>query len=143
MSEPDPWKPLNVFTLPVSKREFKRELVHPGMYSYILNVVDNANNSQYARTLVLFDNQSSITTDNSSPMIVTSAVEETRYKWQNNLTNPISVSWKSHFRNNYHERNKLLSPVTAYKHDQKKVLDDLEDKDGKRTLKDQSYYSKW
>lgn len=135
MSEPDPWKPLNVFTLSKSKREFKRVLAQPGMYSFILNVVDNANNSQYARTLVLFDNQSSITTDNSSPMIATSAAEETSYKWQNNLTNPISISWKSHFRNDYHERNKLLSPVTAYKHDQKRVLDGLEDKDGKRTLK--------
>lgn len=111
MSEPDPWKPLNVFTLSESDRKFKRVLVQPGMYSFILNVVDNANNSQYARTLVLFDNQSSITTNNSSPMIVTSAAKETSYKWQNNLTNPISVSWKSHFRNDYHERNKLLSPV--------------------------------
>lgn len=135
MSEPDPWKQLNVFTLSESARKFNRTLVQPGMYSFILNVVDNANNSQYARTLVLFDNRSSITTDNSSPMIVTSAAEDTNYKWQNNLTNSISVSWKSHFRNGYHDKNKLLSPVTAFKHYQKKVLDDLEDKDGKRTLK--------
>uniref|UniRef100_K1PLN0 Megakaryocyte-associated tyrosine-protein kinase n=1 Tax=Magallana gigas TaxID=29159 RepID=K1PLN0_MAGGI len=85
--------------------------------------------------------RSSITTDDSSPMVATSAAEETSYKWQNNLTNPISVSWKSHFWNNFLERNKLLSPVSPYKYFNsdanfyKAVPDNLEDKDGMRMLK--------
>ena len=112
----------------------------PGMYSYILNVVDRANNSQYARTLVLYDNISSVSSNESSPMLATSAAEETNYKWQNNLTNNISVSWENHFSNFFHEANKLLVPVSQYKYNdfevkfQKAVPDKLEDLDGKRTL---------
>lgn len=141
LSEIELWKPLNIFTFPKTLRKFTRIPAEPGMYSYILNVVDRANNSQYARTLVLYDTQSSITTDDSSPMVATSAAEETSYKWQNNLTNPISVSWKSHFRNDFLESNKLLRPVSPYKYFNsnanfyKAVPDNLEDKDGMRTLK--------
>lgn len=141
LSEIELWKPLNIFTFPKTSRKFTRIPAEPGMYSYILNVVDRANNSQYARTLVLYDTQSSITTDDSSPMVATSAAEETSYKWQNNLTNPISVSWKSHFRNDFLESNKLLRPVSPYKYFNsnanfyKAVPDNLEDKDGMRTLK--------
>nr|XP_034323632.1 uncharacterized protein LOC105320732 isoform X2 [Crassostrea gigas] len=141
LNEPDPWSPMNVFTFLESSRNFTRVPAQPGMYSYILNVIDRANNTQYARSLVLYDPKSSITTYDTSPMIATSAAEETNYKWQNNLTNPISVSWKSHFRNDFLESNKLLRPVTPYKYHnfyvnfQKAVPDDLEDKDGKRTLK--------
>nr|XP_034323636.1 uncharacterized protein LOC105326363 [Crassostrea gigas] len=141
LSEIELWKPLNIFTFDKSSRNYTRTPAEPGMYSYILNVVDRANNSQYARTLVLYDTQSSITTDDSSPMVATSAAEETSYTWQNNLTNPISVSWKSHFWNNFLERNKLLSPVSPYKYFNsdanfyKAVPDNLEDKDGMRTLK--------
>lgn len=135
------WKPLNIFTFPKSSRNYTRTPAEPGMYSYILNVIDKANNSQYARTLVLYDTQSSITTDDSSPMVATSAAEETSYKWQNNLTNPISVSWKNHFRNDFLESNKLLRPVSPYKYFNsyanfyKAVPDNLEDHDGMRTLK--------
>lgn len=100
---------MNVFTFLESSRNFTRVPAQPGMYSYILNVIDRANNTQYARSLVLYDPMSSITTYDTSPMIATSAAEETNYKWQNNLTNPISVSWKSHFRNDFLESNKLLN----------------------------------
>lgn len=141
LSETDVWRPLNVFTFPKSSRNYTRSPAQSGMYSYILNVIDRANNSQYARTLVLYDTQSSITTDDSLPMVATSAAEETNYKWQNNLTNLISVSWKSHFRNDFLESNKLLRPVSPYKYFNshvnfhKAVPDNLEDKDGMRTLK--------
>lgn len=141
LSETDVWRPLNVFTFPKSSRNYTRTPAQSGMYSYILNVIDRANNSQYARTLVLYDAKSSITTDDSSPMVATSAAEETNNKWQNNLTNLISVSWKSHFRNDFLESNKLLRPVSPYKYFNshvnfhKAVPDNLEDKDGMRTLK--------
>ncbi|XP_061172823.1 uncharacterized protein LOC133182112 [Saccostrea echinata] len=141
LTEPDPWSPTKTITFDKSERTFAYTPKQPGMYSYILNIVDRANNSEYARTLVLFDNTSSITKDDAFPMISTSAVEETNFQWQNNLKNDISISWKGHFRNVLHEDKKLLIPVTDYKHYdhdkkfQKRVLPKLDDNDGNRTLK--------
>ncbi|XP_062593097.1 uncharacterized protein LOC134254585 [Saccostrea cucullata] len=140
LSEPDPWSPMNTLIFNSTARGYNFVFLIPGMYSLILNVVDKANNSEYARKLVLYDNTSSISIDNSSPMISTSAVKETNYQWQNNLTNDISISWEGHFRNKFHENNKLLNQVTDFKHFdhdkgiQKIVHDVLDDNDGERTL---------
>lgn len=140
LTEPNPWDPSKSFSFSDSERNFTYTPDQPGMYAFLLNVIDNANNTQYARTLVLYDNQSSVTIDTNSPLIATSAAEETNYKWQNSLTTNISISWRGHFRNTFHENNKLLVPVTPYKYYNhyvkfhKAVPDKLEDKDGDRTL---------
>ncbi|XP_062587619.1 uncharacterized protein LOC134249266, partial [Saccostrea cucullata] len=140
LTEPDPWSPTKTFTFNTTVRTFSYTPSQPGMYSFILNVVDRANNSEYARTLVLYDNTSSITTDEAFPIISTSAVKETNYQWQNNLTNDITISWKGHFRNVLHENEKFLIPVTDYSHFdhdkkfEKLVLSKLDDNDGNRTL---------
>ncbi|XP_062608025.1 uncharacterized protein LOC134269841 [Saccostrea cucullata] len=140
LTEPDPWSPSHVLTFNTSQRGCTYIPQKQGMFSLILNVVDRANNTEYARMLVLYDNTSSITIDHSSPMISTSAVAETNYQWQNNLTNDISISWKGHFRNKFHEDKKLLSQVTDFRHFdhdkkfQKKVLNEFDDNDGERTL---------
>ncbi|XP_048736746.2 uncharacterized protein LOC125651937 [Ostrea edulis] len=140
LTEPNPWDPSKSFSFSDSERNFTYTPDQPGMYAFLLNVIDNANNTQYARTLVLYDNQSSVTIDTNSPLIATSAAEETNYKWQNSLTTNISISWRGHFRNTFHENNKLLVPVTPYKYYNhyvkfhKAVPDKLEDKYGDRTL---------
>ncbi|XP_062593100.1 uncharacterized protein LOC134254588 [Saccostrea cucullata] len=140
LTEPDPWSPSHVLTFNTSKRGCTYIPQKQGMFSFILNVVDRANNSEYARMLVLYDNTSSITIDNSSPMISSSAVAQTNYQWQNNLTNDISISWKGHFKNTFHEDNNLLSQVADFKHYDhdkkfhKVVLNAFDDNDGERTL---------
>jgi hypothetical protein len=140
LTEPGPWTPYKRIKLAYSDRTFIYTPDQPGMYSFILNIFDKANNSQYARNLVLFDDHSSVTKDNFSPIIATSAAKETNFKWQNSLSNDITISWKGHFRNRFHDENKLLIPVTPYAYYnsefefEKKVPVQLEDMDGKRTL---------
>jgi hypothetical protein len=109
------------------------------MYSFILNVIDNANNTQYARTLALYDPTSKITLT-KSPFFATSAEPETKYRWQNNLHNNITITWKGHFQNDFHDVNKLLNPVARYQHFdhmtkyEKQVPEALDDHTGNRTL---------
>ncbi|XP_062605692.1 uncharacterized protein LOC134267510, partial [Saccostrea cucullata] len=139
LSEPYPWNPLQEKPFSVTESRYSYTPPQPGMYSFILNVIDNANNTQYARTLVLYDPSSSITLS-TSPFIATSAEPETNYLWQNNLKNNITVSWKGHFENKFHDTNKLLNNVSHYQHFdhmtkyEKQVPQQLDDKTGNRTL---------
>ncbi|XP_061168936.1 uncharacterized protein LOC133178201 [Saccostrea echinata] len=141
LTEPYPWNPLQEISFNKTKSNY-RYLYTPrqaGMYSFILNVIDNANNTQYARTLVLYDPSSNITLS-TSPFFATSAEPETNYKWQNNLENNITMSWKGHFENKFHHENKLLNQVARYQHFdhmtkyEKQVPQKLDDNTGNRTL---------
>ncbi|XP_062610978.1 uncharacterized protein LOC134272830, partial [Saccostrea cucullata] len=142
LTESNPWNPFQEISFNATKSSYTYPYTpkQPGMYSFILNVIDNANNTQYARTLVLYDPSSNITLS-SSPFIATSAEEETNFKWQNSLTNGITMSWKGHFENKFHDKNKLLNQVAQYQNFdhltkyEKKVPQELDDITGERTLR--------
>ncbi|XP_062611710.1 uncharacterized protein LOC134273528 [Saccostrea cucullata] len=140
LTEPYPWNPLEEIVINDTNVNVWYYIPPmAGMYSFILNVIDNANNTQYARTLVLYDPSSSVTLS-TSPFIATSAEPETNYMWQNNLKNNITVSWKGRFENKFHDTNKLLNQVSHYQHFdhmikyEKHVPQQLDDKTGNRTL---------
>ncbi|CAG2212268.1 unnamed protein product [Mytilus edulis] len=119
----------------------------PGMYSIILDVADKANNSRFARQFVLYDPVSNITTDETFKLYVSSAERETHYNWQSNVQNQmligpsLSVSWKGHFRNKFHEDNQLLNSINSFHVTamdgmyHKDVDNTLDDVSGKRTRK--------
>ena len=85
------------------------------MFSFILNVIDNANNTRYARTLVLYDPLSTVTLT-SMPFLATSAEPETEYRWQKSLNDSFTISWTGLFQNKFHHVNNLLNPVARYLH---------------------------
>lgn len=110
---------------------------------------DRANNSRFARTLVLYDPGSQVEINNSSEarIFASSGSPEVDFQWQTNLTSPIVISWKNHFRNRLHEDNRLLSRVLPFapKHfiervgdrdivDDKSVTDEYDDHDGERKV---------
>ncbi|XP_061164432.1 uncharacterized protein LOC133173456 [Saccostrea echinata] len=140
LAEPNPWHPDEEISLSASETSYTYTPKRAGVYSFILNVIDRANNTQYARTLVLYDPSSNITLS-ELPFQARSAEAETNFQWQNNLTNDINMSWKGHFRNKFQDDNKLLNPVTHYKHFdyvakyEKLVPNQLDDNSGKRTLR--------
>ena len=139
LREPNPWNADEEISIPSTKTNFTYTPKQYGMFSFILNVIDNANNTQYARTLVLYDPLSSVTLT-SMPFIATSAESETEYRWQKSLNNSITIAWRGHFQNKFHQENKLLGPVAPYLHYdflskyEKLVPSELDDRAGKRTL---------
>lgn len=142
LHERDPWGPMQTFEFNNTADSFTYIPDKPGMYSFLLNVIDAANNTEYVRTLVLYDPTSEITVSNtpSASIKTMSAREESGYMWQDNLDSVIEISWKNHFENKFHADNKLLNPVKPFKYYQfitnikKYVNPRMEDLDGKRTL---------
>ncbi|KAH3716767.1 hypothetical protein DPMN_059496, partial [Dreissena polymorpha] len=91
----------------------------PGMYSVLVQVRDNANNSRTARRFVLYDATSSITLNTeTAKLYISSAREETGYKWQTpastgpNVT--VTVAWPNYFGNRLHEENQFLAEIEQY-----------------------------
>ena len=84
-----------------------------GAYSFILQTLDNAGNIRYSRRLLFFDNSSSLVIDSSSPLIVTSAVSQTNFLWQNSTEGPIVISGRGHFFNTHLRGSNLLAPVNS------------------------------
>lgn len=123
------------------------EPTEPGMYSCILEVIDNANNSEYVRRVVLYDDTSQITINTSNRLYVSSASVNTNYLWHtdynlNSITN-INVIWEGLFANNYHDQEHFLSKVLYYeprlsdniwRHDYKRILPVFNDNEGERTV---------
>ena len=113
-----------------------------GMYSVLLQISDGANNTRYARRLVLYDNTSSVTvnTQTKNRMKVISGVNETDYKWQASLNSPIVITWRGHFENKFHVDNMLLNFVDPFQTQDygeniiMKVDPIFEAKYGKRTM---------
>lgn len=149
LKEVSPMRPL--YSQAILKTNFSPPIFYtppePGMYSIILDVADKANNSRFARQFVLYDPLSNITTDETSELVVSSAEQETHYHWQSNVQNqthygpPLHVSWKGHFRNKFHEDNKLLNAILPFNVVAmdgmyfKKINDSLDDFSGIRTRK--------
>ena len=124
----------------------------PGTYSTILEVVDSANNSRYARRIAIYDKTSQVTIRSEFPLYVISANNESNYEWQttpNSGSNPsatitLEVSWKDHFINQIHEDGHFLARVQHFEPrlsddieriDYKKIDPDFDDNEGSRTTK--------
>ncbi|XP_071137082.1 uncharacterized protein [Mytilus edulis] len=149
LTEVSPMEPL--YSKAMFKEKYKPFIYtppSPGMYSIILDVADKANNSRFARQFVLYDPVSNITTDETFKLYVSSAERETHYNWQSNVQNQmligpsLSVSWKGHFRNKFHEDNQLLNSINSFHVTamdgmyHKDVDNELDDVSGKRTRKE-------
>ena len=139
LREPRPWNADEEISVNSAETSFTYTPKQNGMFSFILNVIDNANNTQYARTLVLYDPLSTVTLT-SMPFVATSAEPETEYRWQKSLNDSITISWTGRFQNEFHHDNKLLNPVARYMHYdflskyEKQVPLELDDRTGKRNL---------
>lgn len=87
------------------------ELGTEGPYSFLLQTLDDAENSRYSRRLVLFDNSSTLNIEPSAPLRVISAVPEAMYLWQNSTSDTIVVGGPGHFYNSHLRANDWLAPV--------------------------------
>jgi hypothetical protein len=119
----------------------------PGIYSCILEVSDEANNTRYARRFVIYDKTSQVTVQDNNPLYCMSASEPSGYKWQTNINNDndgktrVDISWADHFVNEVHEAGHFLSPVGLYvprltdggrRVDYKKIEEAFDDIEGTR-----------
>ena len=139
LREPRPWNADEEISYNSAKTSFTYTPKQNEMLSFILNVIDNANNTRYVRTLVLYDPLSTVTLT-AMPFVATSAEPETEYRWQKSLNDNITISWTGRFQNKFHHVNKLLNPVARYLHYdflskyEKQVPLELDDRTGKRNL---------
>ncbi|XP_070557450.1 uncharacterized protein [Ptychodera flava] len=89
----------------------------PGVYCVLLTVEDNAGNFEHTIRYLMFDNVNIPTIDVNYPMNLLSAEPDSGQRWQTNLQNShnvgpkISLSWKKHFKNEYHHMNNLLGEI--------------------------------
>eukprot|EP00105_Crassostrea_gigas_P015186 XP_011432106.1 PREDICTED: uncharacterized protein LOC105331553 [Crassostrea gigas] len=117
-----------------------------GIYSVILQVTDKANNSEFARQIVIYDPNSTITTTGENNFHVSSAEKESNYNWQSRCST-VRVTWENYFENSFHIDNHFLLPVEDFPtqfrggnveelKDEivKKVKTFYDDHDGKRTI---------
>ncbi|XP_048246416.1 uncharacterized protein LOC124142642 isoform X1 [Haliotis rufescens] len=88
----------------------------PGVYSFILEASDKANNSIFVRRIAIYDPVSSVTidTDADSRLYISSADPKGGYNWQDDPFRDIKVTWTNHFVNLKHEEGKWLNQVLAY-----------------------------
>ncbi|XP_022304673.1 uncharacterized protein LOC111111813 [Crassostrea virginica] len=113
----------------------------PGVYSCILEVNDNANNSVYVRRFVIYDSSSTVTSDSSHPLYATSGNATSDFKWQINNPQRVSFSWENHFLNELHESGNFLArirnvPASFYDEFRdgfKSIPDQYDDTEGKRS----------
>lgn len=93
----------------------------PGMYSILLEAADAANNTRYARRLVLYDPSSTVTIndDPNYKMYASTASVETGNIWQKTINKSgktsVTVVWPNHFHNRVHENGKFLNRVLGFK----------------------------
>ncbi|XP_041368515.1 uncharacterized protein LOC121382899 [Gigantopelta aegis] len=107
-----------------------------GMYSFILEASDMANNSVFIRRLCLYDPSSEITLD-SEAMKIASGTGLGKDVWTSDISSSLVVSWENHFVNKIHEDNKLLNPVKEYPQQLEDGLKTItnDDNNGTRTLR--------
>ncbi|XP_022305312.1 uncharacterized protein LOC111112206 isoform X3 [Crassostrea virginica] len=104
----------------------------PGVYSWILEVNDKANNSAYVRRFVIYDPSSTVTSDSTQPLYATSGNPESDFKWQSNNPQNVSFSWKDHFLNELHESGNFLARIRRFP----ASLSDGGDRDGYKNIPD-------
>nr|XP_022304679.1 uncharacterized protein LOC111111817 [Crassostrea virginica] len=114
----------------------------PGVYSWILEVNDKANNSAYVRRFVIYDPSSTVKSDSTHPLYATSGNAESDFKWQ--ISNPVTVSfsWNDHFLNELHENGNFLARIQRFpvslndvgvRLGYKNIPDQYDDTEGTRT----------
>ncbi|XP_038077172.1 uncharacterized protein LOC119745020 [Patiria miniata] len=95
-------------------------LPHPGVYSVVLSVVDNAGNVKQSRRFVFFDDDpDDITIQSNFSLCVVSATEETDFVWLTNLdpskgATSVQLDWTGHFVNERHLNQGWLKPIGSY-----------------------------
>ena len=106
-----------------------------GMYAFILEASDLANNSVFIRRLCFYDPSSEITL-HTEALKVDSARGFEKDVWVSNISSPLVVSWDGHFVNKIHDDNKLLNSVKAYPQQLENGLKKIKDDDhyGDRTV---------
>ena len=113
----------------------------PGVYSWILEVNDRANNSRYLRRFVIYDPSSTVTSDSTHRFYATSGNAASDFKWQINNPQTVSFTWKNHFLNELHESGNFLArirlfPASLYdgfRTGYKNIPDQFDDTEGKRS----------
>ena len=90
------------------------ELPAEGPYSFVLQTMDQANNTRTSRRLLLYDAASRLTINASAPLRVISAVPDTGFLWQNSTTDPLVVSGRGHFYNTILQEYNYLAPVANH-----------------------------
>ncbi|KAH3708883.1 hypothetical protein DPMN_068342 [Dreissena polymorpha] len=85
----------------------------PTLYCITLETKDLANNVQYARRFVLYDNYSSLNTSYKTLFKITSASNTEPYAWQNHH-NDVCLDWKDYFYNKFYQENKVLNPIQPH-----------------------------
>ncbi|XP_041360034.1 uncharacterized protein LOC121376271 [Gigantopelta aegis] len=100
-----------------------------GVYGILLSARDKVNNERKARSIVLYDPVSTITTKKPQPLVITSAVESTNYTWQLD-TSAISVEFTDRFINSLQTTNNWLAPVA----DDSDVDSQYDDHEGEITV---------
>ncbi|XP_067649880.1 uncharacterized protein [Haliotis asinina] len=114
----------------------------PGVYSFILEASDKANNSVFVRRIALYDPVSSVTIDTGADnrLYISSADPNGGYNWQDDPSRNIKVTWTNHFANLKHEQGKWLNQVLAYPPQLEDFLKDIpreskqDDHEGNRTV---------
>ncbi|XP_062613910.1 uncharacterized protein LOC134275663, partial [Saccostrea cucullata] len=115
----------------------------PGVYSWILEVNDKANNSVYVRRIVIYDPVSTVTTDSSKRLYASSGNPIASFEWQNHNPLTAKITWKGHFLNSLHENGKFLNRVKhfpdslddgGYRNGYKKIPPEYDDKIGERSI---------
>ncbi|XP_021363702.1 uncharacterized protein LOC110456947 isoform X2 [Mizuhopecten yessoensis] len=115
-----------------------------GMYTILLEVADKANNTMYARRLLLYDNSSEISiNDNNMDIYGSVGIEHlwiSTLQNESSLGHPIQIGWADHFVNKEHVRLKLLTRVSPFKSEkyrgirQRNVKPGLDDNEGLRRM---------
>jgi hypothetical protein len=121
----------------------------PGIYSCILEINDRANNSEYVRRIVIYDNSSMVNTSETKAFYVSTASSDANFMWQTTFSEDgltqVNVSWQGHFFNPIHEEGHFLANVLKYEarlsdpnnpklHDYKRILTNFDDNEGERTI---------
>ncbi|XP_062608961.1 uncharacterized protein LOC134270731 [Saccostrea cucullata] len=115
----------------------------PGVYSWILEVNDKANNSVYVRRIVIYDPVSTVTTDSSKRLYASSGNPNASFEWQTQNPLTAKITWKGHFLNSLHENEKFLNRVKHFpdslydggsRNGYKKIPPEYDDYNGERTI---------
>lgn len=139
----EPYTDLIPNPVPVTIREFNEtteEGAHsftyqpsePGVYSWILEINDRANNSAYVRRFVIYDPTSSVSSDSSHPFYATSGNPTANNEWQNVNPQRVSFSWENHFLNELHEDGNFLARIRLFPNS----LSDGGDREGYKRVPD-------
>ncbi|KAL5006494.1 hypothetical protein ScPMuIL_015300 [Solemya velum] len=86
----------------------------PGAYSVIFSAFDQAGNFKTARRIILFDDVSKVSKQNTTVLRMVTASSAAGYRFLTSETSQLEVQWKDKFINTRHHTNKWLNAVSPY-----------------------------